>query len=120
MRLSKRIRTLAWEGLGWSAAAGLAIALAVTVALGVSTERDLRARLAAAESRNAAAARNLAVCEATSATLRNALTVIDTQGRSPTPPGPLTPDQLLARRAAGADACARALEAEELVREAAR
>ena len=49
MRLSKRIRTLAWEGLGWSAAAGLAIALAVTVGLGLTTERQLRAELAASQ-----------------------------------------------------------------------
>jgi hypothetical protein len=120
MRLSKRIRTLAWEGLGWSAAAGLAIALAVTVALGLARESQLRARVAAAEARNATAARSLAVCEATSATLRNALTVVEATGRNRAPSGPLTSGDLLARRAAGADACARALEAEDLVREAAR
>ena len=75
---------------------------------------------AGAQARNASASKSLAVCKATNLTLTNALTVIETGGKAQASTANLTPDQLLARRAAGADACARAFEAEALVREAAR
>lgn len=121
MVLSKRYRDLAWEGLGWSVAAGLAIALIVTVAFGLANERSLEARIAAAEARSQVAARTLSVCQATSATLKNALTVAQTHASDASGADiGLTPDALLARRAVGVDACARAYEAEALVREAAR
>jgi hypothetical protein len=122
MALSKRVRGLAWEGLGWSVAAGLAVALVITVGAGLANERALNARLAAAEARTSGVSRTLAICEATSATLKNTLATLQAAaaGGASTSDGPLTPEALLARQAAGADACARAYEAEALVREATR
>lgn len=120
MRLSKRFKRLAWEGLGWSVAAGLALALTVTFVLGSARERDLQARLSAAEARNQLAARGLAVCEATTATLKNSLAVVEARAPSGASTGPMTTAELLAREARGGDACSRAMEAEALVREAAR
>lgn len=121
MTLSKRVRGLAWEGLGWSVAAGLAVALVITVGAGFANERALSARLAAAEARTTVAARSLSVCEATSATLRNAVATLQVaEGGASTSGVALTPEALMARQAAGADACSRAYEAEALVREAAR
>jgi hypothetical protein len=119
MGLSKRHRALAWEGLGWSFAAGLGLALLVSLALGFTREQDLKARLAAAEGRATVAARSLSVCEASSTGLRNALAAVN----SATPRGAggvMTSQDLLTRPATGADACARAFEAEALVREATR
>jgi hypothetical protein len=93
--------------------------LAVTVAQASMTERSLRMQLAEANARHGGVARSLAICEATSARLQNSLEVLET---SATNPGgaPLSAEALMARQARGQDACARAYEAEALVREAAR
>ena len=120
MRRTRRIRELTWPLLGWSVAAGLGIALAITVAQMSMTERTLRAQLAEATARHGGAARSLAICEATSARLQNTLEVLQTSATAKPGGAPLSAEALLARQAQGQDACARAYEAEALVREAAR
>ena len=115
----RRRRSAATAGrLGWSVAAGLALALLFSIWMGFATERRLRAELAAAKAQSATAGRSLAVCEAKAVSLQNTLDVLSRPAEAVKPGTPLSAAALLARQAVGADACARAYEAEALVREA--
>lgn len=111
---------LAPGALGWGVAAALAAALLISLKLGSDTTHRLTAELAVARAQNATAGRNLAVCEAKAGSLESALAVRTGATDAATRGVELLPEALLARQAAGADACARAFEAEALVREAAR
>ena len=99
--------------LGWLVAAGLAVALALVWRSG---EARIAALKAETDVRLASAGRELGVCQAESQALKASVEVL----RPGTAQGLLSPDAILARASRGADACARALEAEALVREAVR
>jgi len=111
-----RLRKRSLFGMaGWIVAAALAVALVV-----VTLTAEQRLSVLAEENRGALAVadRRLSICEAEKNTLTAALEVLD-GGRS-VGAGPMDTADLLSRQARGVDACARALEAEALVREALR
>lgn len=95
----------AWMGgLGWAIAAALGLALVFAL---TNEHQETELRQSSAVSR-ASIERNLAICQAQNRTLEATIEVLQ--------PG-ASGEPLLTRRARGMDACSRALEAEQLIRE---
>jgi hypothetical protein len=117
--LPRRAPHIRFSALPWTLSAVLAVALAAVWTYDRTTEAHLRAMIGSAgeqaQVRLVGLAHEKSLCEAEVQNLRSTLDASMAPARRVQ-----TADQILARPAAGGDYCARAAEAEALVRDAVR